>query len=935
MQIEKLSIRGFGKLIQVELEFQSRLNIIFGANEAGKSTLQQAILFLLYGFYQSNKAKPQESALLKRFTPWQVDHYGGSLWYQLRDGMRFQVDRDFSDPDIPTHLYDALTGEDITNRFVTKRHGNVSFLREQIGLDKDLFEATVFVRQAEVKAIAGAEHLINEIVGILDSGSREQSARQAIEHLNREISEVGSERAQKRLLPQRKLQLEKLRSELEAQNQARLELKESILAKNEKEKLAVQEKNRSVELDYLILTKSIDQKEKQLEQLCRAGKGLEQMEEKIRALANVENFPEELREAITRRKQNRQTYDEQLEEKNQKLIELREQIEKLEPEIAPMQHFDKLYSLMPFSDFTNYASDWRQRNQELEEAQQRVDQEEVNLLKAGVDLDTLQELQKLQAVDFTRLQQDETKLKQLTEQLEEYENKIKQVEQQTWATSRARQVIILFTTVLSFLTALLSFYFEFSLGYPLAAGVLVVGMIVYHIYQKSRQKIAASVGGLEHKAQEVRREQEALAQELQKNYQRLGVVSFDQLMSRRLQNEQYWNLVRDRDYARQEREKVEFQLKKYLQAIEISEIHAEILDQVGRDYKKYHELYQQKQSFQLQQQQSEKDLLNLQGKLEDNDSALRELLVQANITATSLPAAEAEFEQLYLWKKNLNGLKKEREKYQSEISGILSTQSETEIRKELTELLHRREQLSANFPQIMGKESHKSLSQLQKEYLEIDQSRQQHEQEVSALQSRIEAILEQYRPQAEIEEELAQLQEEVQQLTDFRSTLEMAREILTEVAENYHRNVVPVLNQSVSDAIQRITNHRYSEVHINPSDLSLNLVIPEKGGKINSAEVLSLGTQEQLYLLLRVALARLFSQNMEPLPLILDDPFVHFDHQRLTNMLNFLHELDTENQVLLFTKESVIKDWCQREFSSEDFTVFDLQKLVRTVDSPK
>ncbi|MBU1275994.1 MAG: AAA family ATPase [Proteobacteria bacterium] len=73
------------------------------------------------------------------------------------------------------------------------------------------------------------------------------------------------------------------------------------------------------------------------------------------------------------------------------------------------------------------------------------------------------------------------------------------------------------------------------------------------------------------------------------------------------------------------------------------------------------------------------------------------------------------------------------------------------------------------------------------------------------------------------------------------------------------------------------------------------------GAPERDSGALSRGTRDQLYLCLRLALAQEITAQGEPLPLILDDPLVNFDAQRLGASLGMLCQLATERQVLLLT----------------------------------
>jgi uncharacterized protein YhaN len=254
---------------------------------------------------------------------------------------------------------------------------------------------------------------------------------------------------------------------------------------------------------------------------------------------------------------------------------------------------------------------------------------------------------------------------------------------------------------------------------------------------------------------------------------------------------------------------------------------------------------------------------------------------------------------------------------------LFSGKSEAELRQQQEELRRKRDALLGNHPELKGLTSGWSAQKLLTEYEQLDERRQEIEKQVERLETQIQVVLTTHRPQAEIEEELAQAEAEVRQLLRFRQSLEKARDTLRDVMKTYHRNLAPVLNREVSTGIAQVTGGRYREVHIDPQKFSVNLAVPETG-EVQSSDRVSLGTQEQLYLLLRLAIVRLLSENEEPLPLLLDDPFVHFDQKRLENVLSLLKELSKETQVVIFTKEETILKWTQQHISEKERTIFEM-----------
>ncbi|MFN3692036.1 MAG: ATP-binding protein, partial [Fervidobacterium sp.] len=67
MFLKKAKINGFGKLINKEFNFKPGLNIIFGQNESGKTTLAKFLLYTL--------SEPSTDAL--KYKPWYSEEFGG------------------------------------------------------------------------------------------------------------------------------------------------------------------------------------------------------------------------------------------------------------------------------------------------------------------------------------------------------------------------------------------------------------------------------------------------------------------------------------------------------------------------------------------------------------------------------------------------------------------------------------------------------------------------------------------------------------------------------------------------------------------------------------------------------------------------------------------------------------------------------------------
>ncbi|MEZ4301868.1 MAG: hypothetical protein R3B70_43440 [Polyangiaceae bacterium] len=85
------------------------------------------------------------------------------------------------------------------------------------------------------------------------------------------------------------------------------------------------------------------------------------------------------------------------------------------------------------------------------------------------------------------------------------------------------------------------------------------------------------------------------------------------------------------------------------------------------------------------------------------------------------------------------------------------------------------------------------------------------------------------------------------------------------------------------------------------ADDEATLTCVRDGGREVPVEGLSDGTRDQLYLALRLASLERFAAHAEPLPLVLDDAFVHFDDDRTRAALLALADLTPSLQILILT----------------------------------
>ena len=223
MYIGGIEIKGFGKLKNRSFSFGRGMNVIYGTNEAGKSTIQSFITAMFYGLKGGRSSGAGIPSPQKRFMPWDGLPYGGAIIYTVDSGDSFRIERDFSRNTIV--VYDS-SYNDITSSFNFGRDRLPMVGESHLGMDESTFENTVLIKQMEVRLDNGSSSVLAARLVNMDSpdidGLVFQRAEAAL--TNAVKNKVGTERS-------RTQPLDKLQSELK-----RLEAEHKALAERQREK---------------------------------------------------------------------------------------------------------------------------------------------------------------------------------------------------------------------------------------------------------------------------------------------------------------------------------------------------------------------------------------------------------------------------------------------------------------------------------------------------------------------------------------------------------------------------------------------------------------------------------------------------------------------------------------------------------------------------
>lgn len=182
MKIERCEIKRFGKLKNFKAEFAPGLNLVKGPNEAGKSTLVEALGAGLFD-------DPQDvSREVKEKTSWGSDKKF-ELVLELEDGgERWQLSKDFEKGEVKLEKLGAHEKWDRLSEID-------DILTKHLGLaKKELYWSTSFIRQGELAAVSENPRTWREKLEEAVTGGNEQVLAQGVaEKLADRMTRFGEE----------------------------------------------------------------------------------------------------------------------------------------------------------------------------------------------------------------------------------------------------------------------------------------------------------------------------------------------------------------------------------------------------------------------------------------------------------------------------------------------------------------------------------------------------------------------------------------------------------------------------------------------------------------------------------------------------------------------------------------------------------------------
>jgi DNA repair exonuclease SbcCD ATPase subunit len=1040
MRLTRIEIDGFGSLQALDLRFGPAMNLVIGPNEAGKSTLQEAIVTGLYGL-ESGDRRAAIVERTDRWRPWQGGGFGLALEFALEDGSRLRVERDLDADTV--QVRDLATGSELNERFERDPWGGLQVGRHLLGISRDIYTNTACISRSEVMRLEDAGSIKEAIAALADSAHPDRTAQNVLDRLRQERAHrIGKPRGRTGPLHDLEGRLSDLERQLAAARQARVAVdelaqkRETVSVLTEAELAVVQT------LEAAILASRLAEGRHRLERVEALDQAIADERARQEDHTRFAMFPLDRQAEVQELRSHLRATREAQEDFERRAAETAAQVQQLEAERQTLESeaqghetrargidaaalnqepaVRELLSSLNVADAQ--APEVHQRAQTSAEDARRIAERHPGLIGQNLDWPARQmEFQRVYSewherhnVALEARRRAGAELPPRLEQLKHDIARYKEVpdvikagqtaeeamrrEEAMAERARGRQRTFLgamlgglLLTALAILVAFLALQTSGSIFLAGAAffllgmgvlstgiGIWVRGAAVREVDRRLRSKDEARI-----KRREILQPwgvrssaelQQALVEHLQKvrydatrlelDRQATELEEHAQLAGRSLRelvgswglsqpapteeavgetakeveslalDSLAWNAASERSHEASRAQSEMDQRRESLR----QQLHS-LLDRLGFDRREAlgaatdfiasceAERRAQQVRTRIEQLDAQLEQLRAPGersaaeraKAEDYARQLAAIYVPAGITDPDMErAAEA-------WDAGIG----HGEAYRSSSvrlaeleaqRGSTTAEDGGSLRQLVEDLTHQLSEVSANVdPAPAGQFAALPLAELERQRDQHRGAKERAQEERARAEELLNDRLTQIGDVAALEEEIATVREQLQDLEAEAHAYDLAIETLEAAAKSVRRAVIPRLKSQLQGQLAPITNGRYRDVRIG-EDLTLQVKTQDQRG-YKDVDNLSLGTRSLIYLLERVALARIIGGNAEPPPLLLDEALVHADRRRMRAALNELGRLGEDHQIILFSKDEGLADRAEK---AEDWTIIRL-----------
>lgn len=900
MFIKELNLKSFGKFFHKNVSLKNGINLIYGNNEAGKSTIHNFIEAMLYGF-KNNKDKYDE-ALFKKYRPWNNDLFNGAM--TLEDGdCEYIIRRDFKNKETTFVKKEASS---ISEEPINDYKQDIEIGDYLFDINKSTFANTLSIKQlgnstneelaAEVK---------EKILNLSQTKDETISVEKIIKKLNAIKDEAGDINNPKSILSQYIARVNELKQNKDKAIDAK---KYTLHLAMEKRKLMnkisdidreISDINKELDVYKLSVLSSkkakVDQIYEEIDvikkELLQYGEGnnigIDEYEEAVKLLTILKQMREEKAS---------------LEEE---MIAINTEMVRLERDPACSISADGFVVKINL-DYKTYV----ENNDKISKLQEKV----------NLGIEHIKSFNTDEIAEFTeaydKVSNNEQQINRINNLLNDSsKNIIKKIIKGL----NARKVVSIVFAILFMLLAGGVAYAAYYFGvdeYYFGSLVAIISIILFAFAAKTNKKIS----GLKREIEAIDEEQKNLKQVLEscvsenkkvlleKGCETIGKLKEKceyYLSLKTVVEEKIKLLEYDKDSLKtaiKTQKILEDDLLNKLSKFNLHDITDESLQKLNKLVLEKDKIVQELTRKSALLDKLGQNHQKLEKELEFEEKRFNIILTSNNIKNLD------EFKTLINNNYKIAQLKDKISNLERVIENILENYTYEEIVEKTKDLLENEENDVAI----------KKVSQedKQKEIHEKEEAKALLRKEIEKIDKEIDSIEDVSKRLCEIEEEIDFYQDKIELNNEKIKVANIAIENIMLISDYIRGDFMPLLKNAISENFSYVTSGRYKEVLID-EDMNIS-VISADNNEIVNINSLSGGTLDQLYISLRLGISSLISNNKK-IPLILDDSFIQYDEERLEKSLEILDKEKNRRQVILFTcqkREKEILDKLKIEYNN-------------------
>jgi len=224
---------------------------------------------------------------------------------------------------------------------------------------------------------------------------------------------------------------------------------------------------------------------------------------------------------------------------------------------------------------------------------------------------------------------------------------------------------------------------------------------------------------------------------------------------------------------------------------------------------------------------------------------------------------------------------------------------------------NRFEEVVADLKELEPPEIKRRISELEDRKKERDRERAEINQSIGKLSDDAKKLIDSEEQATLLEEREVKRAALADAYREWMS-IRLAERVISHCKSKYQETRQPAVIQRTAEIFSAITSGRYGNIQVSVDDEAL--IVFGEGNTRKTVDELSRGTREQLLLSLRMGLIDQYeASGAEPLPVVLDDVLVNFDKVRATETARQLTSFAQDRQVLLFTCHKYIAELMEAE----------------------